>query len=166
MKIHDDHLYHGAALTQIAEHKQFTAINAFKLKVGASRSAFVINDEIGVYLKYATKPMPAYKEYPFTFRSEHLEELASISKKCKSVFAALVCVKDRQICCLSYEELLQLVEKRKRSRGSNEDQYTVLATLPENKSFRVYVSPAGAKKSILGSPIIISRRAFPDRIFE
>lgn len=31
MKIHDDHLYHGAALTQIAEDDQFTAINALKL---------------------------------------------------------------------------------------------------------------------------------------
>jgi len=27
MKIADDHLYHGAALLQIAEHAQFTAIN-------------------------------------------------------------------------------------------------------------------------------------------
>lgn len=35
MKIHDDHLYHGAALTQIAEHPLFIAINA--LKVGGKR---------------------------------------------------------------------------------------------------------------------------------
>ncbi len=31
MTIHDDHMYHGAALIQIAEHPQFTAINSLKL---------------------------------------------------------------------------------------------------------------------------------------
>ena len=56
MKINDDHMYHGAALTQIAEHPQFTAINAFKHANRPSRSAFRINDDIGVYLKYASKP--------------------------------------------------------------------------------------------------------------
>jgi hypothetical protein len=46
MKINDDHMYRGAALTQIAEHPRFTAINAFKF----SRSAFKANDGIGIYI--------------------------------------------------------------------------------------------------------------------
>lgn len=165
MQIHNDHLYHGAALTQIAEHKQFTAINAFKMKDGISRSAFLINDEIGVYMKYATKPKLPYKEYGFTFRVEHLAELEKIAKKCDSVFIGLVCVNDRQICCLRYETLLDLVEKRKADRGMSENQYIVLVTLPQNKAFRVYMSPAGVKKKILGDPILIARNAFPDALF-
>lgn len=32
MKINKDHLYQGAALTQIAEHEKFTTLNAFIYK--------------------------------------------------------------------------------------------------------------------------------------
>lgn len=55
MQIRDEHLYHGAALNQIAEHKKFTAINVLKVKGKASRSAFRINAQTDVYLKYAKK---------------------------------------------------------------------------------------------------------------
>jgi hypothetical protein len=51
MKIHDDHLYHGAALTQIAEHHLFTAINALKIGDNTIRVAYRINDLIAVYFK-------------------------------------------------------------------------------------------------------------------
>ena len=51
MRIHDDHMYHGAALIQVAEHKSFTAINALKTSSGLHRNAYKINDEIGLYLK-------------------------------------------------------------------------------------------------------------------
>jgi hypothetical protein len=54
MKITDEHMIHGAALTQIAEHKQFTSINAFIHKGKTSRSAFKINDGIAVFLKFAS----------------------------------------------------------------------------------------------------------------
>jgi len=166
MKINDDHLYHGAALIQIAEHDQFTAINAFTYRGGKSRSAFRINDEIGVYLKYSSKPTPRFKEYPFAFRSENLEELKALRKKTSSVFIALVCVKDRHICCLPYNDLLELIARRQRGKGSPEDQYTILATLPARKEFRVYVNAPGVKKTMLGKVIMIARKNFPDKLFE
>ena len=50
MKINDDHMYHGAALIQIAEHPQFTAINSFPHDGHASRSAFLVNLDIGMGL--------------------------------------------------------------------------------------------------------------------
>ena len=40
MKINDDHMFHGAALTQIAEHHQFTAINGIRIGKKLSRCAF------------------------------------------------------------------------------------------------------------------------------
>jgi hypothetical protein len=165
MKINDDHLYHGAALTQIAEHPQFTAINSFKLQNGASRSAFKINDEIGVFLKYATVTKAPFKEYVFTFRQEHLDEIAEIATKTQKVFLALVCVKGREICCLPYKRLLELIQRRKKDRGYPEDQYTILVTMPEGKSFRVYVNAPDRKKVILGKEIVISRNNFPNKIF-
>ncbi len=62
MEIREEHLYHGAALNQIAQHKQFTAINALKLKTRTSRSSFRVNDDIAVYLKYCNKPKGRFRE--------------------------------------------------------------------------------------------------------
>ena len=47
-----------------------------------------------------------------------------------STFIALVCVKDREIACLEYEQLLDLVARRKVSKGTSENQYVVLVTAP------------------------------------
>ena len=106
MKINDDHMFHGAALTQIAEHPEFTAINAFKMGKRVSRSAFRINDDIGVYVKYASKPKAPFDEYVFTFNSEHLEELDAIAKVVSDAYLALVCVEGRHIETLATKETL------------------------------------------------------------
>lgn len=165
MKINDDHLYHGAALTQIAEDPQFTAINAFKLNGVTSRSAFRINDDIGVYLKYATKPKGRFKEYPFTFNREHLAELDAMADATPHLYLALVCVDARQVCCLAYAQFSELVTRRHRAKGEEEDQYTVLATLPDGGKFRVYVNAPGVRKQWLGKPLLIARKEFPERLF-
>jgi hypothetical protein len=81
MHINDDHLYHGAALTQIAEYPTFKAINAFNSDGEKSRSAFIVNHDTGIYLKYATSPNKRWKEYVFTFTEAHLEELVSAGVK-------------------------------------------------------------------------------------
>jgi hypothetical protein len=165
MKIHDDHLYHGAALIQIAEHPQFTAINSLKLKTKILRTAYKINDDIGVYLKYARRPTKTFKEYPFTFHKDHLKELSDISEVIDKLFLALVCVKARAVCCLSYGELTALIERRKRARKADEDQYTILVTIPQGKSLRVYVNVPGEKKKILGRQLIVPRNSFPNKLF-
>lgn len=165
MKINDNHMFHGAALTQIAEHPQFTAINAFKAATGVSRSVFRINDDIGVYLKYAAQPKGPFGEYVFTFKREHLAELETVGAAVSNVFVALVCVKGRNICCLPLAELKKLIQNRRNARGEDEGQCVVLVTLPERKGFRVYVNVPGKKKTMLGSPLLIPRNDFPDKIF-
>jgi hypothetical protein len=166
MHIDDDHMYHGAALIQIAEDRRFTAINSFKLGREVSRSAYRINDDIGVYMKYATKPTPAHREYGFTFQTSHLVELASIARLTKSVFVAMVCVKARQVCCVAYSDLLSMIDERRAAKGANEDLYVVLITLPPGKSFRVYMNAPGVRNTQLGEPLIVSRNAFPSVMFE
>jgi hypothetical protein len=112
MKIDDDHLYHGAALIQIAEHPQFTAINALKRGTKTYRVAYKVNDSIAVYLKYATKPIGAAAEYVFTFNEENLAELNEIVSVTPKTFVVLVCVRDRQNCCVSHAELQELIARR------------------------------------------------------
>lgn len=165
MKIHDDHLYHGAALTQIAEHPQFTAINALKIGPKIIHVAYRINNDISVYFKYATKPTPRFQEYVFSFTQDHLNELAAIVKTTPKAFVALVCVKDREICSLPYSDLLELIARRKNANGASEDVYTIIVTAPKGKSLRVYVNEPGKKKTILGEASIVSRNAFPEKIF-
>ncbi|WP_156439999.1 hypothetical protein [Burkholderia savannae] len=165
MQIHDDHMYHGAALIQIAEHPQFTAINSLKIGGAVVPVAYKINDEISLYLKYASNPTPAYKEYPFTFTHEHLSQLAKIKAENSKTFVALVCVKDREICCISYDQLQSLIARRKAEKGDDEDQYVILVTAPERKGLRAYINAPGRKKTMLGKPLIVARNAFPGVVF-
>lgn len=166
MKIHDDHLYHGAALTQIAEDDRFTAINALKLGGKTIRVAYRINDDIAVYFKYATKTTPRFQEYVFTFTGDHLAELSQIEKANPKTFIALVCVKDREICCLPLSNLFSLRARREKAFGAPEETLTVLVTAPADKKLRVYVNTPGKKKSILGKELLVSRNAFPGSIFQ
>jgi len=166
MKVHDDHLYHGAALIQIAEHPQFTAINSFNLKGQPNANAYKINDHIGVYLKYSAKPTKnKFKEYTFTFIKSHLATLAEMKTHVNKVILALVCVKDKEICYLTYEELMALVEERKKQKGGDEDQYTIKVTVPKGKSLRAYMDVPERRKMKLGE-IIVPRNSFPNQLFE
>jgi hypothetical protein len=165
MKINDDHMYHGAALTQVAEHPQFTAINAFRRGTETSRSAFLVNNDVGIYLKYATKETEPYGEFVFTFRTEHIAEIDSLSQKNPKVFIVLVCVEAQEICCISRADLGALIAKREAVRGQAEEIHTVLVTVPKGKSCRVYMNVPGARKRAIGE-IKVPRKRFPEVIFE
>lgn len=136
---------------------------------GPSRSAYEILGQSkrrsAVYLKYATKPTPAFQEYVFNFNTDQQAELEEVADVVPRVFLGLVCVQAEQICCLPYEKLQGLIEERKRQRDEDEDMYTVLVTAPANKSFRVYMNVPGKKKTQFGE-MTISRRDFPSVIFD
>ena len=165
MRIRDEHLYHGAALNQIAEHKQFTAINSLKVKGHVSRSAFKVNASITVYLKYASRPNKSFQEYVFTFNQDHLTELSDIAEIGDELYLALVCVKDCEICCLGYRDFAKMIQQRRKSFGGDEDQYTVLATIEVGKAFRVYMNQPGKKGTRLGTPKSVARNRFPNALF-
>ena len=165
MKIHDDHMYHGAALTQVAEHPRFTAINAFSYAGHSSRSGFLVNHDVGIYLKYATKKTKRFGEFIFTFSAEHIAEIDALAKKAEKVFLVFVCVQAKEICCLRRTELVSLIAQRELARAAPEDIHTVLVTVETGKSCRVYMNVPGERKKKLGE-IIVPRNRFPDAIFE
>lgn len=165
MKINDDHMYHGAALIQIAEDDRFTAINRFQSVEGVSRSAFRINADIGVYLKYATKPEPSHDEYQFTFSPDQLVEITSVKDTCRRAALVLVCVKAREICCISISKFEELIERRKKKKGEAEVQYVLLVTAEQGKSFRVYVNEPGRRNLMLGKALVVNRSKFPEAVF-
>jgi hypothetical protein len=166
VRIDDDHLYHGAALNQIAEDPHFTAINALSAGRAKLRNSYRINDDIGVHLKYCTKPSGQVKEYKFTFTTEHLADLRKVNEQAAKTYLVLICVDNRQICCLSLTELEVLIRSRREAIGGDEDQYVILVTIPAGKRFRVYVSVPGQRGKMLGKPLVVSRNSFPSRLFE
>lgn len=165
MKIQDEHLYHGAALIQIAENANFTAINALRIGSEVVSSAYKINDHIAVYFKYAVSPHGSYKEYGFTFTSDHVTLLRRVAVVNGSAFIALVCVGAREVCVITVDQLAELIARRQKANGGQEDQYTLLVTAEAGKSLRVYVNHPGKKRKILGKPIVVSRKAFPNSVF-
>lgn len=164
MKIRTEHKYIGAALMQIAEHEQFTAINAMNIKGDKISNAFKVNNNIGILCKYASEPNP-YGEYLFTFHQEHISSIEIISKHHEHTFVVLVCVEDAEICVLSLDEFNNLIETRRKSAASSEDSYQILVTAEQGNSLRAYVNAAGKKKKIAGKKTTVHRKDFPNKIF-
>ena len=150
MHINDEHLYHGAALTQIAEHPNFTAINAS------------VN---GAGVKYASEPNKSYGEYVFTFRTDHLADLDELETRCPNVLAIFVCVQDRVICALSLHDLRQHISRRRTARGAPEPHYQLLVTAPAGQQLRGYMNQPGKRKVALPEQLV-ARNGFPDIIFQ
>ena len=166
MKINDDHMFHGAVLTQIAEHPQFTAINGIRNGEKLSRCAFRVNDSIGVFLKYASEPTQPYKEYIFNFGRDAKKELNTLNDISEKVFISLVCVNDRQICCISYEEFDNWIKKRQQKLGKKESTSTILVRLQKGKSFRVNMNEPGRRGKYLEGTQVVARNRFPNALFE
>jgi hypothetical protein len=168
VRIDKNHLFHGAALLQIAEDPHFKAINPIVVIGGVSRSAYEVygtQARSAVYLKYATAPTVAYEEYVFNFDEDHLAELKELAALAPKLFLALICVEAHEICCLPYEKLISLIYERKERKGTSERTYTLLVTAYAGRSFRVYMNAPGKKGERLGE-LVVPRNAFPGDLFK
>ncbi len=161
MRINKKHLYHGAVLYQIADHPQFTAINALT----DTNSAFRINDDIAVCPKYASEPIGSRGEYRFNFTADQLDEVKSIIDRDIELHFALVCVKANSICGLAYDELKRLLSARRKSFGASESQYVVFVRFEKGKSFRVNMDASGKKGFYVGDDILVPQNACPNNLF-
>jgi hypothetical protein len=165
MKVNDEHFYHGAALMQIAEDDNFTAINPLVLNGWNSRIAFLVNTDIAVYPKYAGAPHGTYGEYVFNFKPENVEELERIAGRYANTFILLVCVAEREVCCLTFEEFRDLYRRWVDQVVDDGKQFTLLVTTPKGRKCRVYVNAPGRRNRRLGDELLRSRRAFPRMLF-
>ncbi len=169
MYINDDHMYHGAALTQIAEHPHFTAINPVRLGDDQiSRSAFLINDGIVAYMKYVTARSRRGDDYQFTFDQSQKEELTFLDNIYNGrVFIALICVDERHICCISFDELQDWLDRRNDALGNAEEASSaILVQLQPGQRFRVNMNDPRERGYYLDNPQIVPRNRFPGILFE
>jgi len=97
-------LFHGSALCRIIHHED---VNSIKLYSTKSNSSYIVNDNIGLFIKYSAKRMSPWH---FTFKKDHQDEIYEMSELLDRVFLVLVC-KDDGICCLSYQELKLILDE-------------------------------------------------------
>jgi hypothetical protein len=165
MKIRTEHQNLGAALMQIAEDDNFTAINPLRLKGEKINNAFLINADTCLFLKYGQEPKGAAEEYKFTFSPEVLDSIELSTEFYKKIFIGLVCVEGQEICCIDMEQMTEMLKARIKSAGQEEETYQVLVTVPEGKSLRAYTNASGRKGVIAGKEKVISRSRFPSCLF-
>lgn len=97
--IRDFEFYHGLVFARILHGTQRPlTLRPFQ---SASNSSYVLNDAVGMYIKYSTKRMTPWR---FTFKREHQEEIEVLKAECEKVFLLLVC-NDDGVVCLTYGEL-------------------------------------------------------------
>lgn len=169
--IFDKDMHHGAALTQIAEHEEFTSINRVVLDHTRAHSAFDVNGEVGIFLKYSTTPTPN-GEYQFSFKEDNLEDFDALKEDQGDAYAVLIINDDvrgnKVICCISHSQLFSL--KRARDAKNTELGKAEVAgvnihvRIRRNKPFSVNVKqPGTGGKRIWHYEVPMN--AFPDKIF-
>lgn len=90
--------FHGAALVSLVHNKKIYSIVTYPSAYNAS---YVINDGVGIYIKYSKKRLSPWR---FTFLKEHQDEILEMKKKYEKVYILLVC-NDDGIACLDFTQL-------------------------------------------------------------
>jgi len=170
VKIEDNHKHHGAALTQIVECRTFKAINVLEISGKHTAGAFIVNNDIAVYMKTdAVGPSKGrWPEFKFTFSAKNVrevDELIGRSNPQLKVFIVLVCWQAKEICVISGAQFDEMVVARTNANGGPEKNYQILVQVLGGKWFSVYMNTPHRR----GLPLAqkkIPRRDFPKRIFE
>ncbi len=145
MKIQTQDFYHGAALTQIAEHESFKALN----KGSSNYGHYLVNADCHLFVRYSTGDGPTWS---YTFTSEQLKAVNNVAAANASAFVALVCGEET-VCLLDQVQLETVIDL-----GSTNAQW-VKVEAPPSKSCRVSGSAGQLKK-------VIPHNAFPKALFE
>jgi hypothetical protein len=98
--------FHGLVFARILHGTQRSlSVRPFQSESNAS---YVVNDAIGIYIKYSAKRMTPWR---FTFMKVHQKEIDLLKSNFKNVFLILVC-NDDGVVCLSYLELKKLLDNQ------------------------------------------------------
>lgn len=96
--------FHGVIFARILHQaKALVCIKSYPTPCNAS---YVVNDDIGIYVKYSSKRMSPWR---FSFQKEHQDEILEMKDKLKKVFIIFVC-NDDGIVCLSFDELKEVLD--------------------------------------------------------
>lgn len=95
--------YHGVVFTKLIHGiDEVSCVKTYK----TSNAAYVVNNEIGIYIKHSTKRMTPWG---FSFLKTHQDELLEMTQSLKEVFLILVCGEDG-IVTLPFKDLKQILD--------------------------------------------------------
>lgn len=144
MKIQEQDLFHGAALTQIVEHESFKALNRASAKYGH----YLVNADRHVFAKYSkAKATP----WSFTFQPNDLKAIRNEIVSGNTAFLCLVCGTST-VCALSEEEFRHLIDY-----SSSATQW-VRVEVPAGGSCHVFGSKGNLKRTV-------PHNFFPGKVF-
>lgn len=121
MVIKDFEMLHGAVLTRLVRSDTPITLRMIETNTQEAWSAYTLNDEVILYIKYSTKNRSSKKDedvvliWPFSFSVPHLEQLQGLGKR-KNVHIALVCGQrsiddpNMYICLIHPHEIEQCID--------------------------------------------------------
>lgn len=139
--------FHGLVFARILHGTQRPLV--LKPFNTGSNAGYVLNDSIGIYIKYCSKRMTPWR---FTFRTEHQAEIDLMRKNLADVFLLLVC-NDDGVVCLSHAELKQLLD----------DQHDPIEWISATRHRRQMYSVKGSNGKL---NFKIGQNDFPAKLFK
>ena len=98
MALKEYEFYNGVVLNRLIRKGKPINIDIFPT---TSSNSFMINDKVGLYIKFSTKKISPWR---FSFTKEHQEEMKIMSDLLHNIYLILVCNLDG-IVCIEYSEL-------------------------------------------------------------
>lgn len=138
--------YHGVVFTKLVHCcKENILIKPYP---SSSNASYILNDQIGLYIKHSTKRMSPWR---FNFQKDHQNELFEMKSNLNKIYLILVCGYDG-IVTLSYNELKIILD------DSRDEIEWISAARNRNQEYTVNGSNGG-----LGSKI--GKSDFAKKIF-
>ena len=104
MALNEYEFYNGVVLNRLIRKGKPIKIDVFPT---SGNNSFMINEKVGLYLKYSTKKISPWR---FSFTKEHQEEMKIMRDLLENIYLVLICGKDG-IACIEYEELKQVLDE-------------------------------------------------------
>jgi hypothetical protein len=138
--------FHGIVFARLLHGTQrLVSIRAFDPE---SNAAYVVDDSIGIYIKYSSKRMTPWR---FTFSPEHQREIEQLRGSITKVFIVLVC-NDDGVVCLNYAELKTLLDDQ------DENHQWISATRRKREMYSIEGSNGRLEFKV-------GKADFPDKLF-
>ena len=103
MSIKEYEFFNGVVLNKLIRKGKQVKLDVFP---SSSHNSFIINDKVGLYIKYSKKLTSPWR---FSFLKLHQEEFKIMTELCKNSFLILVCNKDG-IVCLNEKNLKTILD--------------------------------------------------------
>lgn len=143
MKVQEQDIYHGIALTQLVEHSSFKAVN----KTSKTYGLYDLNHDRRLFVKYRSNEN---EPWSFTFQPAEMKVIGVPTER--DTFVALVCG-TTTVCALMLDELEAVLDL-----SVNGTQW-VRVEAPAGASMRVF-GPLGRL------PRVVPHNSYPQKLFD